>query len=127
MSFTFAIGTNGDLFINKSGALQTVYGAQEVKQRILIALNHEWQEYFLNVPAGVPWYEIILGSKDLKLAASLLRQTIGAVPGVVSIVSLDIYRSAVDPRQMEISVVVEVTGQQGTEIVYILQELTKGL
>ena len=88
MPFTFKL-VNGDLSI-KSGRLQTITGADEVKQRVLVAYQHYWEEYFLNVPDGVPWYEIILGSKDKKTAELILRRQGLEVPGVVGIISFDI-------------------------------------
>lgn len=106
MAMTFAINPEtGDLQVNKKGALQIVYGADEVKQRILIALQHFYHEYFLNIPAGVPWYELILGSKDHKLADALLRRTVLLVPGVVSIISSDFNFS---DRKLAISMTVDV-------------------
>lgn len=88
MPFTWKL-VNGDLSI-RNGRLQTVAGAEEVKQRVLVAYRHYWEEYFLNVPDGVPWYEVILGSKDLRTAELILRRQGLEVPGVVSIVSFQL-------------------------------------
>lgn len=48
MTMTWAIDPiQYDLVINKAGTLQTTYGSDEVRQRVIIALLHLWQEYFL--------------------------------------------------------------------------------
>lgn len=121
MAMTFAVNPdNNDIFINRNGSLQVVYGVEEVRQRILIALQHNWNEYFLNVPAGVPWYEVILGSKDKRTAELILRKTILDVPGVVSILKLfTLYES----RKFSLYATVEVAGLESTQVVNIIQDI----
>lgn len=115
MAFTWALNNRyNDMLIGRNGQLATVYGAEEVRQRIIISLRHYWQEYFLNVPAGVPWYELILGSKDLKQAEALLRGAVLDVPGVVSIISIS--RIFSSERELFFDMRVEVTGQEGPSI-----------
>ena len=104
MSMTFALGTNGDLSI-VGGKLRRVTGADEVRQRILVTLRHFYGEYFLNLPGGVPWYELILGSKDTRTAESVLRMIIQSVPGVTQIISFSASKVS---RDMSISATVEV-------------------
>ena len=109
MAFTWALDdATYDLSISK-GKLVQVSGADEVKQRILVTLWHYWREYFLNVPGGVPWYELILGSKDKRLVESLLRKIIFDVPGVVSIVRFGIQSPLGYLRDFAIFIDVEVT------------------
>lgn len=112
MSFTWALNGNNDLSI-KNGKLRQVYGPDEVKQRILVALRHYYQEYFLDVPDGIPWYEVILGSKDKKTAELIVRRKILEVPGVVGIASLNVQFSATISRQLEFYGTIEVEGYQG--------------
>jgi len=85
MSYTFDLDSaSWDLVINNN-SLQRISGADEVRQRICIALRHILGEYFLNVDHGVP-YQQILGSKfgeDTVLI--LIRNEIMEVPGVLSI------------------------------------------
>lgn len=110
MPFTWEIEPSiYDLSI-KGGKLKVVYGANEVKQRILVTLWHYWEEYFLNVPAGVPWYELILGSKDKKMVESLLRHAILNVPGVISIMRFQLQYPQALSRDFAIYADVEVTG-----------------
>ena len=112
MAFTWALDTLVyDLSI-KNGTLKTVSGADEVQQRILVTLWHYWEEYFLNVPAGVPWYELILGSKNKKMVEALLRYEILSVPGVVSILQFQIQAPVGTGRDFAIFVMVEVVGGQ---------------
>lgn len=126
MALTFAVDPrSNDMVINATGRLQTVTGAEEVKQRIFIALQHNWKEYFLNVPAGIPWKELILGSKLPKLAKTLIRKTILDVPGVVSIVNLQTDYT-VGNRTFEFYAKVEVSGDFGTEIIEIIDNIVTG-
>ena len=118
MSYTWAINpSTGDLQVNTKGKLQGVYGAEEVRQRILITLQHFYQEYFLNIPGGVPWGELILGSKDVALANALLRRAVLGVPGVLSIIS---FSSSFSNRALSISMSAQVSGTSGsTYVVHI--------
>lgn len=123
MSFTFAI-YNNDLVINTTGSFLIVAGAQQVKQRVLIALQHYWQEYFLNRPDGVPYYELILGSKDHKTVEALFRDAILTVPGVISIIKFTVIKPTIsNNRKYELYADIEVEGTSGTEIVDIVLSL----
>ena len=104
MSFTWALNSNNDIYIS-NGKIGNISNVDEVRQRILVTLRHNWQEYFLNVPGGVPWYELILGGKDRHLYEALLRKIILSVPNVLSILS---FSSSFENRSWAISTVVEV-------------------
>lgn len=115
MAFTWAINDKyGDMIIGNKGKLAKVAGAPEVRQRTIIALRHYWQEYFLNVPTGMPWYELILGSKDTKQAELLIRDTALKVPGVISILSLSSIMT--EGRHVSFNIRIEVTGIDGPSI-----------
>lgn len=122
MSMTWGLNLdNHDLVIGQNGSLLKVYGAEEVRQRILVSLLHNWEEYFLNVPAGVPWYQLILGSKDKKMVETILRRRVLEVPGVASILDFQlIWPSTSTARQMEVYMSVEVLGQEGPEIIDLI-------
>lgn len=113
MPFTFLLNGAHDLEI-RNGKFRAVYGADEVKQRILVALRHFWGEYFLDTSDGVPWYEVILGSKDLKTVELILRRKVLEVPGVISVLSLEMLFSSTTPRHLDIYIVAEVQGYDGT-------------
>lgn len=124
MAFTWAINpVTGDMQINSNGRLQIVYGAEEVRQRIIIALQHYYMEYFLNIPGGVPWHELILGSKDKSLAEALIRRTVLGVPNVNSILS---FQSTFSNRILTLYMSVEVTGADGSVYVVVVKTSTNG-
>jgi hypothetical protein len=106
VSITFAINESHDFTISPTGKLKIVMGAEEVKQRILVTLLHNYQEYFLNVPAGVPWQEYILGSKNKQNVENLIRSEILSVPGVLSVIDV---RSIFADRVLDIYADVEVS------------------
>lgn len=115
MTFTWTINDKySDIIIGKKGKLATIIGASEVRQRAIIALRHYWQEYFLDVPTGMPWYELILGSKDIKQAELLIRDTVLQVPGVVSI--LHISSITLKNRHVSFNIRIEVVGIDGPSI-----------
>lgn len=83
---------NNDLRINSQGHFERISGADEVCQRVRIALRHQFSEYFLNRLGGVPYYSkdedgvAILGSKNSEqLISNILRKKIMAVPGVMQV------------------------------------------
>lgn len=122
MTMSFALSPNHDLVIDRSGKLVLVTGADEVRQRVLVALLHDYQEYFLNTPAGVPWHEVILGSKDLASVAAVLRQIVLSVPGVLSIASFALGLSG---RMVTVKISIEVdTGAGDTDIIDVVSNLS---
>ena len=81
-----------DLKIDSSGHFRRISGGQEVCQRVRIALQHQFSEYFLNRLGGVPYYTKdqdqikILGSKNsAQIICNILRKKIMAVPGVLQV------------------------------------------
>jgi hypothetical protein len=122
MTMTLAVDPRrNDMVVGKNGKLLTTTSAQEVKQRILIALQHQYQEYFLNVPDGVPWYEVILGSKDKRTVESLIRSAILGAPLVLSVINLQIvWPSPTRERGLDFTAIVEVYGERGVEIIEII-------
>lgn len=116
MSFTWALILDDVFIVN--GVLKTIANVEEVSQRIVVTLGHNWQEYFMNVPAGIPWYEIILGSRDILQAEIILRDAILAVPGVVSILS---FESILSGREFTLRVSAEVFVNNQTDIVNVAE------
>lgn len=121
MAFTWAIApTDYDFIINRDGQIQTVYGTEEVRQRIIVTLNHFWAEYFLATDHGMPWYEIMLGSKDYSMVESLIKRAVLGVPGVISIMSTAVSNpTGSNNRQFAISIRAEVEGILAPNIVDI--------
>ena len=117
MSMTWRLNDSGnwsgDIGI-VGGVIPTIYGADEVSQRILVTLRHFWYEYWLNLQGGVPWYELILGSKDRPLAEAILRKIILQVPGVVTIINFSV---AFRARALSIATTVEVQDESTTSVI----------
>ena len=79
----------GDLWLDASGSPQFSRGLTAVAQGIWIALRMFRGEWFLNLDAGFPWYQDILGHRYNQ--AQMLddfRTAILAVPGVDHLASL---------------------------------------
>jgi len=95
-----------------NGKFVRVNGAQEVRQRVKVAIWHYIQEYFLNVPNGVPWYEQILGRKSGTLIVSkILRRRILTTPGVVRIIEFFVEFDNIT-RTLNIESTIQVEGNQ---------------
>lgn len=114
MALTWTLTDGGRDLVIRSGRLAVVTGAEEVRQRILTTLLHHWQEYFLNIPAGLPWYELILGSKDRKTVEAIIRMAILSVPGVLSLPALQLVWEGRASRELEIYFTAEVRNADGT-------------
>lgn len=106
--------TNNDLTIT-DGKIDMISGADEVSQRIRVTLNHEYGEYFLNIPGGTPWYSAILGSKDKDTVLLILRKIILDVPGVISVLDVQLTQSG---RDVSISARAEVQDGNKTSSVF---------
>lgn len=94
------------------GKLQRLNGADEVRQRIKVAIWHYIEEYFLNIPNGVPWYEQILGRKNgSNIVSKILRRKILKTPGVIRIVDFQVRFDTIT-RTFFLSARVQVEGNQ---------------
>lgn len=83
------LDADGDLDIT-GGDLSFVAGLPAVAQLIKIALQMFLGEWFLNVEAGVPWLQDVLGNKyDPEKVRAALRPSILEVPAVTAILSLE--------------------------------------
>ena len=91
MSFTLELNSiTNDLVIN-NGKFKKISGADEVRQRVRVALKHYKEEYFLNVLNGLPWYKQMLGMKGSHTYLSnVIRKKILEVPGVVRILEFNL-------------------------------------
>lgn len=126
MPFTWFLDSGHDIMIKRGGSIVKVNGAEEVRQRIIVHLLHKWQEYFMNVPAGLPWYEMLLGGKDIKLIESWVRQEILNTLGVLSIIGIDIRYSTNIKRNLVLNASVEVYGLSGPDIITIENQVLGG-
>lgn len=76
-----------------------ISGGEEVCQRVKIALQHQFSEYFLNRLGGIPYYinneeqVKVLGSKNSdQIICNLFRKKLMAVPGVLQVMNPSITR-----------------------------------
>lgn len=122
MAMTWALTDEHHDLTIRGGRLQVVAGAEEIRQRVVVTLRHYWREYFLNLPGGVPWYEVILGSKDLRLVELLLRREVLRVPGVVSIAAISVRYTAARHLSVLIDLEVEGSGELVNVSLQVLAE-----
>lgn len=89
MTFTMALGQfSHDVRVGPGGTFERVQGADEVRQRVKVAVWHYLAEYFLDTPQGVPYYTQVMGRKNGAADVSaILRNKILRVPGVIRVVS----------------------------------------
>jgi hypothetical protein len=84
----------GDVIIDEQG-LRLIGGISGVAQLIGIALRLFRGEWFMNLDAGVPWFQDILGQKyDEATLRRRLSDEIATVPGVSSVTALSISRDS---------------------------------
>ncbi len=78
--------------MSETGVVRLTSGVPETAaQRLLITLRMFTGEWFLDLTAGVPYYQsILVKNPDLDLIRSVLRQTIAADPLVVDVPRVDV-------------------------------------
>ena len=91
---TFALDSNNDLHFN-NGRLVIISGNdtdEEIAQRLKMRLKLFKGEWFLNSEHGLPYFEDILGSKnlDINIIESILREQILDVKGIKEIIETSI-------------------------------------
>lgn len=85
------LGPDGDIVIDPNVGLVFVSGIPGVQQLIRIACLMFLGEWFLNLDAGIGWFDYILGENyDPKQATDALTAAILNVPGVEAIQALTI-------------------------------------
>jgi hypothetical protein len=91
---TFALDSNNDLYFDNN-RLVVISGSntdEEIQQRLKMRLKFFEDEWFLNSDHGIPYFEDILGTKnvDLNIIESILREQILDVEGVREIIESSI-------------------------------------
>lgn len=85
-----AFGADNHLQLDGDG-LHFISGLSGVAQLIRIAILLFLGEWFLNLDAGMPWHQEILGQKfDAALIRQRLTERISKVPAVAAIVSVSV-------------------------------------
>ena len=125
MAFTWYLDKDtNDLVIDDNGGLLRVASGNEVLQRVKVSLLHHWQEYFLNMPGGVPWFQSILGKRDLKLAELIIREAILSVPGVLAITRFKVYFAN---RELSFDIWITVVGDYEFEVRLTERKILEGI
>lgn len=84
-----AIDSTGDWTFGK-GRANYLTGSKEINQRVVTRLRSFTDDWFLDVNAGLPWFDL-LGSRNAE--KRLLRQiekTIAETPGIVTVDSIEL-------------------------------------
>jgi len=85
------LGTDGDLIVGTDLSFTT--GIDGVAQSCRIALQLFVDEWFLNLDAGIPYFDQILAQKPdvaKKAAVIAFHSALLAVPGVTAVLALDV-------------------------------------
>lgn len=87
-----ALNAAHDLYLGPQSGIALAEGAEAVVQGVTTRLRLFRGEWFLNVNAGMPWFQEVFtdGGQDIRRIESALRAQILATPGVEQILSLDI-------------------------------------
>lgn len=81
---------DGDIYIGPNGP-EWISGIEGVSQLVAIAIKLFKGEWFLNLDAGVPYFQEILARKfDRALTRQRLLEQIEKVPGVVQVLLLEV-------------------------------------
>lgn len=102
----------GDLVMGADGDFEWVTGIDAIEQDIRLALSLFQGEWFLDITAGIPYHQQILGKKPPPLLAirEIFRKQLLAVPGVAEILSLEV---GFNNRTRETSVTWRVSTDEG--------------
>lgn len=85
---TIKLDVNGDFDIS-TGNLQILTGAESIAQAVRITLQFFKGEWFLNLDAGLPYFQsILVKNPDANQLQAIFRDAILAVPGVSALPSL---------------------------------------
>lgn len=86
-----ALDEDGDLLVDPDVGFVILTGIEGVKQCVQIRLLLFKGEWFLDLDAGVPYYQEILGEKyNESLLRQRLAEAIKGAPGVLEILSLEL-------------------------------------
>jgi len=98
-----AVDNDGNLALDANGHLALVDGADRARQRIITSLRLWRGEWPLDTPAGVPYYQRVLG-RPLLVATAAISAAVRRIPGVRAARVLDLTTTN---RALEIRMAVE--------------------
>lgn len=82
-----ALNENGDFTLGNGHAY--IEGADAVRQAVLTRLCLLVYEWWEDIEDGVPYWQKIIASRDVKAAEQIIRTRIQETPNVLSILSFD--------------------------------------
>lgn len=82
-----ALDENGDFTLGNGHAY--IEGADAVRQAVLTRLRLLVYEWWEDIEDGVPYWQKIIASRDVKAAEQIIRDRIQQTPHVLSILSFD--------------------------------------
>lgn len=102
---TLAINSDNDIYFDSSSRLVLIEGSntdEEILQKIKIRLRFFKEEWFLNTDHGIPYFQDILGSKNLdnNILESIFRKAILDVEGVKAMIESSV---DFDPVERKVS------------------------
>jgi hypothetical protein len=110
MSVDFKLDQYGDILI-QDGAIATITGLLEVRQRVRIRVEKQLGEWRYNTGSGIPWFTYgdvsgILGSKNKSVATARIVEVVAATDGVTGV---KVVQSRFDTVTRELVVQLEIT------------------
>ena len=85
-----ALGTDGDLSIS-AGDIVLISGAEAIVQAIRIRLQFFKGEWFIDLNAGIPWFQdVLVKNPDVNLLYSIFRKALLETPGVLAVNALSL-------------------------------------
>nr|DAS01932.1 MAG TPA: Protein of unknown function (DUF2634) [Caudoviricetes sp.] len=82
-----ALDENGDFVLSNGHAY--IEGTDAVRQAVLTRLRLLVYEWWEDIEDGVPYWQKIIASRDVKAAQQIIRERIQQTPGVLSILYFD--------------------------------------
>ncbi len=115
MSDIYRNETTGDIDLTNNLVRLTVSDAEEVRQKVEIRLRTFKGEWFMNINAGVPYFQSLLKKGVSKsLIDTQIKTVTLATVGVIAIASFD---SVIDLRQRTYTTTMTVTTSEGPVVI----------
>lgn len=121
MSDLYIDPTSRDLVISDTGAVRLTAGVPEAAaQRIAVSLLMFTGEYFLDLTAGVPYYEsVLVHNPDLDLIRTLFRRIVSQDAYVVDVTKCEV---SLDTQSRTLSVEINARLREGSELQILIEE-----
>jgi hypothetical protein len=105
--------SSGDLVLVNGNLALAQTPQVEAAQAALNAFNLWQGEWFLDTTIGVPYYQLILGRKNVKVATKALRTVLEAVPQIASVQA---FTAVLDAPSRKLTVTFQATAVDGSAV-----------